>query len=200
MIIFCSVHSLTNYQSFLQESSKVHGIGVTLVRFMVAKLGTLTNMVTNVTDTVALTSKTSLAVTRMWPHFELRHQPQKADATDFFLPNLGPYKSRIHTLGPTRAEYVPWALQEQNTYLGPYKSRIHTLGPTRAEYIPWDELIVGRLFRSVLWVNHEQHMGEAGAEVGPIRVVMPRRLGCVHIHALWTVEFHHCLAGNIGQP
>ena len=65
----------------------------------------------------------------------------------------------------------------------------------KKDYVPGDEL-VGRAFGSVLWVNHEEHVGEAGAEVGAVGVVMPRLLGGVDVHALRAVELHHGLACN----
>lgn len=37
----------------------------------------------------------------------------------------------------------------------------------------WDKL-VGRPLGPVLWVHHEEHVGEARAKVGPVRVVVPR--------------------------
>jgi len=60
-------------------------------------------------------------------------------------------------------------------------------------YIPRDKLICWPL-RSVFRVNHEEHVGEARAEVGAVRVVVPRWLGGVHVHALRTVQLNHGLA------
>ena len=53
-----------------------------------------------------------------------------------------------------------------------------------------DEL-VSRSFGAILRVDHEEHVREPRAEVGPVGVVVARRLRGVHVHALWTVEFHH---------
>ena len=51
--------------------------------------------------------------------------------------------------------------------------------------------LVGRPFGAVLRVDHEEHVREARAEVGPVRVMVAGRLGGVHVHALRTVEFNH---------
>lgn len=58
--------------------------------------------------------------------------------------------------------------------------------------------LVGGTFRAILGMYHEQHMGKAGAEVGPVRVVVPGRLWRVHVDAFRTVVFHHRLAGHVG--
>lgn len=60
------------------------------------------------------------------------------------------------------------------------------------------ELIGGPL-RPVLGVDHEEHVGEAGAEVGPVDVVVAGRLGSVHVAALRAVQLHHRLARNVAQ-
>lgn len=65
-------------------------------------------------------------------------------------------------------------------------------------HIPGHELIGGPL-GPVFGVHHEEHVGEAGAEVGPVRVVVPGRLGRVHVHALGAVQLHHGLAGDVRQ-
>ena len=64
--------------------------------------------------------------------------------------------------------------------------------------IPGNEL-VGRAFGAVLWVDHEEHVREAGAEVGPVGVVVSRRLGRVGVLTLWAVKLHHGFSGHIGQ-
>ena len=46
----------------------------------------------------------------------------------------------------------------------------------------------------VFWMNHEEHVGETGAKIGAIGVVVARRFRSVNIHALGTVQFHHRLA------
>lgn len=43
---------------------------------------------------------------------------------------------------------------------------------TSPRYEPWDKLIGGPL-GPVLRVNHEEHVGEAGAKIGSICVVVP---------------------------
>jgi len=63
---------------------------------------------------------------------------------------------------------------------------------------PWHKLVSWPL-GSVLGVDHEQHMREASPEICPISVVVSRRLGSVDVHALWAVEFDHCLPGDIRQ-
>lgn len=63
-------------------------------------------------------------------------------------------------------------------------------------YIPRHELRSGPL-GSVLGMDHEYHVREAGPEVGAVSVVVPRGLGRVHVHAARTVQLHHRLAGNV---
>ena len=55
---------------------------------------------------------------------------------------------------------------------------------------PGNELVGWSLW-PVLRVDHEEHVREAGAEVGAVGVVVARRLGRVHVHALRAVELHH---------
>ena len=64
---------------------------------------------------------------------------------------------------------------------------------------PCNEL-TGRALGSVLWMHHEQHVWEAGAEVGTIGVMMTRRLGNVDVLTPRTVELHHCFPRHVGQP
>ena len=61
-----------------------------------------------------------------------------------------------------------------------------------------DELI-DRSFRSILRVNHEEHMRKACAEVGSVGMVMSRALGRVHVHAFRAVELHHGFARYLRQ-
>lgn len=61
---------------------------------------------------------------------------------------------------------------------------------------PWDELI-GRAFGAVLGVNHEEHVGESGAEIGAVGVVVARGFGGVDVHAFGAVELHHGLPGDV---
>lgn len=63
---------------------------------------------------------------------------------------------------------------------------------------PWHKL-VGRSLGSVLGMDHEQHVRKPGAEVGPVRVVVPGRLGGVNVHAFGAVELHHGLARDVRQ-
>uniref|UniRef100_A0A6B0UE47 Putative secreted protein n=1 Tax=Ixodes ricinus TaxID=34613 RepID=A0A6B0UE47_IXORI len=49
----------------------------------------------------------------------------------------------------------------------------------------------------VLGMHHKQHVGEACAEVSSVRVMVPRRLGQVYVHALGAVRLHHRLSRNI---
>jgi hypothetical protein len=60
--------------------------------------------------------------------------------------------------------------------------------------------LIGRSLRSILGMNHEQHVRKARAEVSTVRVVMLRRLGSVHVQTLGTIEFNHGLAWHIRQP
>ena len=60
---------------------------------------------------------------------------------------------------------------------------------------PGNELVGWSLW-PVLRVDHEEHVREAGAEIGAVGVMMPRRLRSVHVHALRAVELHHGLACN----
>lgn len=61
---------------------------------------------------------------------------------------------------------------------------------------PWDELIGGPL-GSVLGVNHEEHVREAGAEIGSVCVVMPGGLGRVDVHTFRAVQLHHGLSWDV---
>lgn len=54
--------------------------------------------------------------------------------------------------------------------------------------------LVGRPFRPVLRMHHEEHVREARAEVGAVCVVVLRRLGHVNVQTLGTVELDHSLA------
>ena len=77
--------------------------------------------------------------------------------------------------------------------------RNHARTPQRpALRVPGNEL-VGRAFGSVLRVDHEEHVREAGAEVSPVGVVVSRRLGRVGVLTLWAVKLHHGLSRHIGQ-
>lgn len=57
--------------------------------------------------------------------------------------------------------------------------------------------LVGRPLGPVLGMHHEEHVRETSAEVCAIRVVVPRGLGCVHVHALGAVELHHGLSWDV---
>lgn len=46
-------------------------------------------------------------------------------------------------------------------------------------------------------MHHEEHVRETSAEVCAVRVVVSGGLGCVHVHALGAVEFHHGLARDV---
>jgi len=60
--------------------------------------------------------------------------------------------------------------------------------------------LVGWPLWPVLRVHHEEHVREAGTKVGAISVVVSGGLGCVDIHALWTVELDHRLTRDIREP
>lgn len=64
--------------------------------------------------------------------------------------------------------------------------------------LPRDKLVGGPL-GSVLGVNHEEHVGETGAEIGSICVVMPGRLGRVDVHTFRAVQLHHGLSRDVRQ-
>lgn len=48
-------------------------------------------------------------------------------------------------------------------------------------------------------MNHEQHVGEPGAKISSICVVMPGGLGCVDIHTFGAVQLHHGLSWDVWQ-
>lgn len=48
-------------------------------------------------------------------------------------------------------------------------------------------------------MNHEEHVWKPGAEVGSVRVVVPRRFRSVYVNAFWAVGLNHSFAGNVGQ-
>lgn len=62
----------------------------------------------------------------------------------------------------------------------------------------WDKLVGGPL-GPVLGVNHKEHVGEPGAKIGSICVVVSGGLGCVDIHTFRAVELHHGLSRDVGQ-
>lgn len=57
--------------------------------------------------------------------------------------------------------------------------------------------LVGRSLGPVLRMHHEEHVRETRAEVGAVRVMVSRGLGCVHIHALGAIELHHGLTWDV---
>ena len=59
--------------------------------------------------------------------------------------------------------------------------------------------LVRRPLGTVLWVHHEEHVREPGAEVRAVDVVVPRRLGRVNVATFGAVEFHHRLAWYVAQ-
>lgn len=59
--------------------------------------------------------------------------------------------------------------------------------------IPRYKLVCGPL-GAVLRVNHEEHVWEAGAEVGSVCVMVARGFRGVDVHAFRTIEFDHRLA------
>ena len=61
---------------------------------------------------------------------------------------------------------------------------------------PWHKL-VGWSLRAILWVHHEQHVGEPRPKIGSICVVVSGGLGGVNIHALWAIKLHHCFSGDV---
>ena len=68
----------------------------------------------------------------------------------------------------------------------------------RALDLPGHKLI-GWAFWPVLWVYHEEHMRKAGTKIGAICVVVPRRLWCIDILTLGTIQLHHGFTRNIGE-
>lgn len=64
---------------------------------------------------------------------------------------------------------------------------------------PGHELVCGAL-GAVFGVHHEEHMGETGAEIGAVGVVVPRRLRGVNVHTFGAVQLHHRLPGDVRQP
>lgn len=56
-----------------------------------------------------------------------------------------------------------------------------------------------RLLWSIIWMNHEEHVREAGTKICAVTVMMSRTLWIVNVHTLGTVKLHHCLSGNIAQ-
>ena len=59
--------------------------------------------------------------------------------------------------------------------------------------------LIGWTLRSVLWVHHKKHVGEACAEIGSVRVVVSGRLGGVDVHTFRTIQLDHCLPWNIAE-
>lgn len=46
-------------------------------------------------------------------------------------------------------------------------------------------------------MHHEEHVGEASAEVGAVGVVVPGGFGGVDVHALGAVQLHHRLPRDV---
>lgn len=63
---------------------------------------------------------------------------------------------------------------------------------------PWHKL-VGWSLGAILWVHHEQHVGEPGPKISSVCVVVSGGFRGVNIHALWTVELHHRFSGDVWQ-
>jgi len=68
------------------------------------------------------------------------------------------------------------------------------------ESIEARDKLVGRSLWPVLRMHHEEHVWEASAKVGAIRVVVSGGLGGVDVHALWAVKLDHGLSRDIRQP
>jgi hypothetical protein len=64
--------------------------------------------------------------------------------------------------------------------------------------LPGYELI-GRSLRSVLGMDHEEHVREAGAEVSSVCVVMLRRFWRVNVETFRAVELDHGLTWHVRQ-
>lgn len=62
--------------------------------------------------------------------------------------------------------------------------------------IPSDKLFRSPL-RSILRMDGEKHMREAGSKVGAVSMMMSSRLWCVDILTTRTIDFHHRFTGNI---
>lgn len=54
-------------------------------------------------------------------------------------------------------------------------------------------------FRSVFWVDHEQHMWEASAKIWTVSVMMSGRFRYICILAFRTIQFYHSFTGHIRQ-
>uniref|UniRef100_A0A0X3Q276 Uncharacterized protein n=1 Tax=Schistocephalus solidus TaxID=70667 RepID=A0A0X3Q276_SCHSO len=50
---------------------------------------------------------------------------------------------------------------------------------------------------AIFWVHKKEHVWEASSKIGPIRVMMPSRFGCINVLAAWTVDLNHGLARHI---
>jgi len=59
--------------------------------------------------------------------------------------------------------------------------------------------LVGRSLGPILRMHHEQHVREACAEVGPVSVVVSRRLWCVDVHAFGAVQLNHGFARDVAE-
>lgn len=64
--------------------------------------------------------------------------------------------------------------------------------------LPWDKLIGGTLW-AIFGMNHKQHVRKTGAKICAISVVVTGRFRIVHVDTFRTIDFNHCLAGNIRQ-
>jgi len=62
----------------------------------------------------------------------------------------------------------------------------------------WNKLVC-RTLRTIFRVNHEEHVGESGSKVSPIRVMMPRRFRSVNIDTFGAVQFNHSFPWYIRQ-
>lgn len=59
--------------------------------------------------------------------------------------------------------------------------------------------LIGWAFRSVLGMNHKQHVRETRPKVSPVSVVMAGGFRGVHILTFRTIQLHHSFSWDIGQ-
>lgn len=59
--------------------------------------------------------------------------------------------------------------------------------------------LIGWAFRSILGMNHKQHVRETRPKVSPVSVVMAGGFRGVHILTFRTIQFHHSFSWDIRQ-
>lgn len=63
---------------------------------------------------------------------------------------------------------------------------------------PWHKLVGWSLW-TILWMHHEQHVGEACTKIGSICVVVSGGFRGVNIHALGAIKLHHSFSWDVWQ-